>query len=113
MPYWSRIVTTAHPNVDFIRLFFPSPSEEPVAVHWAQVLASMIGEQVMMLRPDTTWGEIFTWIEAVDDDDVKLALELAEMQWFDSDTEPTVDDLEQMTFREFVEYATTWCRIDR
>jgi hypothetical protein len=50
------------PSVEFIRLFFKSPTEEEFAVRCAQFIANIVGERVLLLRPDTTWSEIFQWL---------------------------------------------------
>lgn len=94
---------TTEVDVDFIRLFFRSPSEEHIAVQWAHLLASFIGDQALMLLPHTTLSEIFSWVESCSDDAVEFVLAVEEE--FGLDLDVFVGDLEHMTFGQFVEYA--------
>ena len=89
-------------------MFFPSPHEEDVAVWWADFLSAFVGEQVSMLRPNTCFSEIFSWVESHSDDPVRFVLAVMEEfsigEW-SLDLHGFLDYLRQMTFREFVEYA--------
>ena len=86
--------------LDMVRLWFPLPQEEQIAVALMQFLATRTGNQMMDLRPETTMGEVLDlakadgWTTA----EFGYMLELAGLEAFD-------DELEQMTFREFVRYA--------
>lgn len=90
-------------DVELIRLFFPVPLEEKIAVRWARVLASVLGDQVAQLRPETTLTEIFKWAELCSLDLVEFILSLEqELGW---DLEEFLDDFDQTTFRELVRHA--------
>src|SRR5262245_55034713 len=89
--------------VAFIRLFFPIPAEEEIAVRLARVLAPLLGDQVAQLRPDTTLAEIFHWAELCSLDVVELVVSL-ELE-LGSDVDELLEDLDQTTFRELVEHA--------
>src|SRR5215471_20500188 len=65
-------------DVNFIRLFFPKPLEERIAVYWAENLASIIGEEALQLRPEKTFAEIFSWLEKHDDGAVDFVLAVLE-----------------------------------
>jgi hypothetical protein len=93
----------ASPSVEFIRLFFKSPKEEEFAVRCAQSIARVIGERVLLLRPDTPWSDILGWFRPGARNAALFALILK--QEFGSDFNEVLRNHEFLTFREFVEYA--------
>lgn len=85
-----------------IRLFFPLPDEEHIAVALTEFLASRAGSKIVDLKPDMTMSEV---LDLANDHlwttpEFAHMLELAGIQAFD-------DQFEQMTFRDFVRYAAT------
>jgi hypothetical protein len=89
-------------------MFFESPTEEEFAVRCAEFVASLAGERVTLLRPDTKWSEIFQWVGR---NPVHTALfTLLLKKRFGHDVDEMVAVAEFMTFREFVEYV---CRPER
>ena len=93
------------PSVEFIRIFFPSSAEEIIAVRIAGILASVFGEQVTRLRPDTRLKEVFGWAGADSLDAVNFIMELEEFSGLEIEDD-FASDFEKWTFRELVEYAT-------
>jgi len=92
-------------DVQFIRLFFPSPLEEEVAVQIAGLLASVVGEQIKHLRPDTRLSEIFRWADSLGTAEIVMLLE----ELFGHEIDDNfAADFDQQTFRGLVEYAS--CR---
>jgi len=85
-----------------IRLFFPLPHEERVAVALASFLAVRAGPPIVELVPDMTMGEVLDlakdhlWTTP----EFEQMLELAGVEAFD-------DQFEQMTFRECVRCASS------
>jgi len=91
------------PSVEFIRMFFKSPTEEQFAVRCAEFVASFVGERVILLRPDTKWSEIFQWVGP---SPIHAALfGVALKKEFGADAKEIIATAEFMTFREFVEYV--------
>jgi len=88
---------------EFIRLFFKSPKQEQLAVRCARFIASLVGERIADLRPDTRWSEIFQW--AGRSPAHTVAFTFALKKEFGSAAKGIIDDPACMTFREFVEYA--------
>jgi len=84
-------------------LFFKSPAQEVFAVRCAKLIASMVGERIADLRPDTKWSEIFQW--AGPSRTHTVVFEFALKKEFDAAAKELIADPESMTFREFVEYA--------
>jgi hypothetical protein len=87
---------------DRIRLFFAVPNEERIAVALTRFFAARTGPAVMDLRPEMTMGEV---LELARDHlwttpEFEHMLELAGIEAFD-------DQFEQMTFRDFVRYASS------
>src|SRR5258705_11939057 len=91
-------------DVEFIRIFFPSPIEEEVAIRWAKRLASVIGERVEELRPNSLFSEIFDWVKADGFDVAEFVMALEDE--FGKDLDVLLDDLDHLTFRGFVEYMS-------
>ena len=91
------------PSVEFIRMFFNSSAEEAFAVRCAEVLASLAGERIDQLRPDTKWAEILQWAGPTPVH-VVLFAEVLKKE-FGADAKEIIANSEFMTFREFVEYA--------
>src|SRR5580765_8174608 len=89
--------TTLQSDVEFLRLFFPLQSEERVAVESAGLLAPVIGDQIRMLRPWTTFAQIFSWVQFSGGDTVGFVSAVEEA--FAIDLDPFAQDLEDMTFR--------------
>jgi len=87
-------------DMDFIRIFFPRPQEEEIAARLAHCLASSVGEQALQLRPNTTFSEIFAWVG--DGDAAEFILGVEEELGLELDE--VAEDIEEMTFREFVKY---------
>ncbi len=85
-----------------IRLFFPVPGEEQIAVALTKFWASRAGSSILELKPDMTMGEVLDlakdhlWTSP----EFAQMLELAGIEAFD-------DQFEQMTFRDFVRYAAS------
>jgi hypothetical protein len=90
-------------SVEFIRLFFKSPEEEEFAVRCAKVIARFLGERSKLLRPDTTWSEIFLWFGQSTRDAAMFALLLKKE--FGRDFREVLNNYEFMTFRDFVEHV--------
>ena len=88
---------------EFIRLFFKSPEQEQLAVRCARFIASLVGERIVDLRPDTRWSEIFEW--AGPSPAHLAAFTFALKKEFGAAAQLIIDDPECMTFREFVESA--------
>ena len=88
--------------IERIRLFFPLPSEEQIAVALTAFWAAHAGHRIVDLRPDMTLGEVLDlaqdhlWTTP----EFAHMLELAGIESFD-------DQFEQMTLREFVRYAAS------
>jgi hypothetical protein len=91
------------PSVEFLRLFFKSPKEEEFAVRCAQFLSRIVGERVLLLRPETKWSEIIGWFGPSVVHAAGLALELKKE--FAVDPKEILSTPEFTTFRDFVEYA--------
>ena len=96
------------PSVEFIRLFFKSQEEEEFAVRCARFIARVVGERVNLLRPDTTWSEIFQWLGPDVGHEAVFILLLREE--FGSAYKEVASNYEFVTFRDFVEYG---CRRDQ
>jgi hypothetical protein len=85
-----------------IRLFFPLPAEEQIAVALTEFWGSRAGPRIVDLKPDITMGEVLDlardhlWTTP----EFAHMLELAGIEAFD-------DQFEQMTFRDFVRYAAS------
>jgi len=85
-----------------IRLFFPLPGEERIAVALTKFWGSRAGSRIVELNPDMTMGEVLDlardhlWTSP----EFAHMLELAGIEAFD-------DQFEQMTFRDFVGYAAS------
>jgi len=83
-----------------IRLFFPLPGEESIAVALTEFWGSRAGSRIVELRPEMTMGEVLDlakdhlWTTP----EFAHMLELVGIRAFD-------DQFEQMTFRDFVRYA--------
>jgi hypothetical protein len=88
--------------IDRIRLFFPLPDEEQIAVKLTTLFARHAGPPIVEIIPDMTMGEV---LDLAQDHlwprpEFELMLELAGIEAFD-------EEFEQMTFREFVRYAAS------
>lgn len=85
-----------------IRLFFPLPDEERIALALTSFLGPRAGARIVDLRPDMRMGEVLDlardhlWTTP----EFGRMLELAGIEAFD-------DQFEQMTFREFVRYSAS------
>ena len=85
-----------------IRLFFPLPGEEHIAVALTQFWGKRAGSRIVELKPDMTMGEVLDlakdhlWTSP----EFAHMLELAGIEAFD-------DQFEQRTFRDFVRYAAS------
>ena len=85
-----------------IRLFFPVPGEEHIAVALTEFCGSRAGSRILDLKADMTMGELLDlaqdhlWTTP----EFAHMLELAGIEAFD-------EQFEQMTFRDFVRYAAT------
>lgn len=90
------------PTIEKIRLFFPLPCEERIAVALTKFWESRAGPRIADLSPDMTLGEVLDlaqdhlWTTA----EFAHMLELAGIESFD-------DQYEQMTLRDFVRYAAS------
>ena len=84
-------------------MFFKSPTEEEFAVCCAEFIASVVGERVLQLRPDTKWSEILQWFGPKPVHGALFAMMLKKK--FGTDVEEIIAASEFMTFREFVEYV--------
>ena len=89
---------------EFIRLFFKSPKQEQLAVRCSRFIASLVGERIADLRPDTRWSEIFEW--AGRSPAHTVAFTFALKKEFGAAAKQIIDDPACMTFREFVEHAS-------
>jgi hypothetical protein len=98
-------VADAGNSAEFIRMFFKSPKQEQFAVHCAGLIANLVGERIADLRPDTRWSEIFEWAKPSPAHTVAFTFALKKE--FGAAAQAVIDDPECMTFREFVEYAST------
>ena len=85
-----------------IRLFFPLPNEERIAVSLTEFWASRAGPGIVDLRPDMIMGEALDLAKDQQWTTPEFAhmLELAGIEAFD-------DQFEHMTFRDFVRYAAS------
>lgn len=90
-------------SVEFIRLFFKSPKQEEFAVRCAKIIARSVGERILLLRPDTTWSEIFQWYGSSTKDAAMFALRLKAK--FGPEFKAVLANHEFMTFRDFVEHV--------
>jgi hypothetical protein len=85
-----------------IRLLFPLPGEEHIAVALTELWGSRAGLRIMDLSPDMSMSEVLDlaqdhlWTTP----EFERMLELAGIEAFDG-------QFEQMTFREFVRYAAS------
>src|SRR5690348_9919003 len=83
-----------------IRLLFPIPGEEHIALALTEFLGSRAGPRILDLKPDISMGEVLDlakdhlWATP----EFAHMLELTGIEAFD-------DQFEQMTFREFVRFA--------
>ena len=83
-----------------MRLFFPLPGEEHIAVALTGFWGARAGSRILDLKPEMTMGEVLDlakdhlWTTP----EFAQMLELAGIEAFD-------DQFEQMTFRDFVRYA--------
>ena len=93
-------------NVEFIRLFFHAPVEEEIAFRWASRLRNLIGSHVLQLRPTTTLAEIADWAstQRIDPMDFVVVFEPELRRQFSV----LLEDAEEATFREMVQYAAEW-----
>jgi len=88
--------------IERIRLFFPLPEEEQVAVALVAFLGHRAGSAIADLTPDMARGEVLDlardhlWVTP----EFSQMLELVGIEAFD-------DQFEQMTFREFVRYSAS------
>ena len=88
--------------IECMRLFFPLPQEERVAVALTSFLGPRAGPRIVDLRPEMTIGEVLDlgrdhlWTTP----EFSQMLELAGIESFD-------EQFEQMTFREFVRYSAS------
>ncbi|MGH8248328.1 MAG: hypothetical protein ACREUU_18065 [Gammaproteobacteria bacterium] len=99
----SQPAEAAKASVEFIRLFFKSPAEEECALRCARCVASMVGERIADLRPDTKWSEIFQWVARTPAHTVAFVFALKKE--FGAAGKALIADPDAMTFREFVEYV--------
>ncbi len=88
--------------VNRIRLFFPLPSEEQIAVALTEFWGARAGRRIVELQPDMTMGEVLDLAEdhLWTTPEFAHMLELAGIEAFD-------DCFEQMTLRDFVRYAAS------
>jgi len=91
------------PSVEFIRLFFKSPTEEEFAVVCAEFIANVVGDRVLELRPDTKWSEILQWFGPKPAHPALFAMLLKKR--LGPDVKEIIAASDFMTFREFIEYA--------
>jgi hypothetical protein len=108
LPARPHIAMTPKSSVEFIRIFFKSPTEGEFAVECAEFIAGVIGERVLLLRPDTKWSEILQWFGPKPVHGALFAMLLKKK--FGRDVDEIITTAEFMTFREFVEYV---CRHER
>ncbi len=86
--------------LDLIRLYFPLPEEEQIAVALTRFLGTRADNRITELTPDIPMHEVLElggseqWTTA----ECNRMLELAGIEAFD-------DQFSHMTFREFVRYA--------
>ena len=85
-----------------IRLFFPLPGEERLAVALTEFWGAHAGPRINELRPEMTMGEI---LDLAQDhlwttEEFAHMLDLVGIEAFD-------EQFEQMTFRDFVRYAAS------
>ena len=91
---------TTQSIIEFVRLLFPLPQEEEIAVALTRFLAVHAGSQIDGLRPEMTMEEVLqlgrsdTWSTV----EFSYMLELAGIETLE-------DELAQMTFREFVRFC--------
>ncbi len=95
-------MTPTDAAIERIRLFFPIPEEERVAVALTAFFGRRAGSRIRDLRPDLTMGDV---LDLASDhlwttEEFSLMLDLAGIDAFD-------DQFEQMTFREFVRYSAS------
>ncbi len=95
-------MTPTDAAVDRIRLFFPIPEEERVAVALTTFFGPRAGSRIRDLLPDMTMGEV---LDLANDhvwttEEFSLMLDLAGIDAFDK-------QFEQMTFRDFVRYSAS------
>ena len=93
----------AKPSVEFIRMFFKSPTEEQFAVECAEFIRNVVGDRVLRLLPDTRWSEILQWFGPKPAHGALFAMLLKKR--FGKDVNEIIAASEFMTFREFVEYV--------
>ncbi len=85
-----------------MRLFFPLPAEEHIAMALTEFWGSRAGSRILELKPDMPMGEVLDlakdhlWTTP----EFAHMLELAGIESFD-------DQFEQMTFRDFVRCAVS------
>ena len=103
-PVMPVVQVPPQPSVEFIRLFFKSPQEEEFAIRCARFIARVAGGRVSLLRPDTTWAEIFRW-QGPEFSDAAMFLFLFTEEFGAAAYKEVVANYEFMTFRDFVEYA--------
>jgi hypothetical protein len=88
--------------IERIRLFFPLPDEEQIAVALTALFARHAGPPITEIKPDMTMGEVLDlaqdrlWTRP----EFELMVESAGIEAFD-------EEFEHMTFREFVRYAAS------
>lgn len=88
---------------EFIRLVFPDPAAEKIAIQCARLLAARVGHRVALLRPETTFAEIADWIEISSRRNVEFITALEAELGFEMDE--FLHDLDHVTFRELVDHA--------
>jgi hypothetical protein len=83
-----------------IRLFFPLPGEEHIAVALTEFWGSRAGSRIVDLKPEMTMREVLDLAKdhLWSSPEFAHMLELAGIEAFD-------DQFEQMTLRDFVRYA--------
>jgi hypothetical protein len=96
---------TKDADVEFIRLFFPSPAEEAVAVRLARLFAAFAAPDVAALRPSTQMSEIWHWAETRCQDVVSFVVAMEDE--LGADLDGLADGFDHVTFRELVEYAVS------
>ena len=96
-------INTPRADIEFIRLFFRSRHEEALAIRIARLLASVVGDRITQLRPETKLSEIIRWSDSLDAVGVVMRLEEVFGHAIPDDM---ADDFEHLTFRELVEYAS-------
>ncbi len=97
-----NIESAAEIAIRRIRLFFPLPGEEHIAVALTKFWGSRAGSRIVELKPEMTMGEVLDLAEdhLWTSPEFAQMLELAGIGVFD-------DQFEQMTFRDFVRYAAS------